>query len=184
MVTAIAAFSNTAVASPVLEELWARPTERLTVQVGVGQLETEFEALSLANTETLNDADDQVDLSGNGLISAPKLNFNLSLNYDLLVMDTGTLSINGNANYQDEQWYSAYHDQYGDGGIRQDAYGLDNGRLDCYANDGSYSVSVWGKNLLDEECHVYALNLQANFGVDEFIAGQPRTYGLDVSVNF
>ncbi len=43
---------------------------------------------------------------------------------------------------------------------------------------------MWGKNLLDKEYHVYALNLQASFGFDEYIAGEPRSYGVEVSWNF
>ncbi|MBD2857772.1 TonB-dependent receptor [Spongiibacter sp. KMU-158] len=186
-VVGISNFLENAGASSIVgveAELWARLTERLTIQMAVGVLETEFEELTLANTETLDDPNDQVDLSGNELISAPKLNFNTSIDYDVLVTNSGTLTANVNANFQDDQWYSAYNDQYGYGGIRQDAYWLYNGRLGWYANDGSYSVSIWGKNLLDEEYHVYALNLQANFGFDEYIAGQPRTYGLEVSYNF
>ena len=59
-----------------------------------------------------------------------------------------------------------------------------NGRLGWYANDGSYSASLWSKNLLDEEYNVYALNLQASFGFDEFIAGEPRSYGIEANINF
>ncbi|WP_372809508.1 TonB-dependent receptor [Litorivivens sp.] len=165
-------------------ELWARATERLTLQMAVGFLETEFSELSLANTETLDDPDDQVDLSGNELISAPAVNASVSADYDILLTDSGYLSVNANASYQGDQWFSAYNDRNGYGEIRQDAYWLINGRLGWYANDGSYSVSLWGKNLTDEEYHVYALNLQANFGFDEYIAGPPRTYGVEVSYNF
>lgn len=165
-------------------ELWLRATERLTFQVGLGYLQTEYSELTLANTETLGDPNDQVDLSGNELISAPKINFNLSVDYDLLVTDSGYLSVNANTSYQDEQWFSAYNDQYGYDEIRQDAYWLLNGRLGWYTNDGSYSISMWGKNLLDKEYHVYALNLQASFGFDEYIAGEPRSYGVEVSWNF
>ncbi|MDX1505146.1 MAG: TonB-dependent receptor [Spongiibacter sp.] len=186
-VVGISNFLENAGASSILgfeAELWARLTERLTVQTTLGYLDTEYSELSLANTETLNDPDDQVDLSGNELISAPKLNLSYSVDYDLLVTDHGYLSANVNASFQDDQWYSAYNDQNGYGEIRQDAYWLYNGRLSWYANDGSYSVSMWGKNLLDEEYHVYALNLQASFGFDEYIAGEPRSYGVEVSMSF
>jgi iron complex outermembrane receptor protein len=165
-------------------ELWARITERLTLQAAVGVLETEYTELTLANTETIANQDDRVDLSGNELISAPKLNVSFSADYDLLITDYGYLSVNANANFQDDQWFSAYNDQYGYENIRQDAYWLYNGRLSWYANDGSYSISVWGKNLLDEEYDSYAINLQAGFGFDQYLAGQPRTYGAEIQFKF
>ncbi|MBU0538984.1 MAG: TonB-dependent receptor [Gammaproteobacteria bacterium] len=165
-------------------ELWARLTERLTLQAAVGILETEYTDLSLANTETIANQDDRVDLSGNELISAPKLNVSFSADYDILITDYGYLSVNANANFQDDQWFSAYNDQYGYENIRQDAYWLYNGRLSWYANDGSYSISIWGKNLLEEEYDSYAINLQAGFGFDQYLAGQPRTYGAEIQFKF
>lgn len=165
-------------------ELWARVTERLTLQAAVGVLETEYTELSLANTQTIADQEDRVDLSGNELISAPKLNVSFSADYDLLITEYGYLSVNANANFQDDQWFSAYNDQFGYENIRQEAYWLYNGRLSWYSNDGSYSVSVWGKNLLDEEYDSYAINLQAGFGFDYYLPGQPRTYGAEVQFKF
>ncbi len=165
-------------------ELWARVTERLTLQAAVGVLETEYTELSLANTQTIADQEDRVDLSGNELISAPKLNVSFSADYDVLITEYGYLSVNANANFQDDQWFSAYNDQFGYENIRQEAYWLYNGRLSWYSNDGNYSVSVWGKNLLDEEYDSYAINLQAGFGFDYYLPGQPRTYGAEVQFKF
>ncbi|WP_084497977.1 TonB-dependent receptor [Spongiibacter marinus] len=165
-------------------ELWARVTERLTLQLGAGYLDTEYTELTLANTETIANEDDTVDLSGNELISAPKFNFSISADYDVLVTQHGYLSVNVNANFQDDQWYSAYNDDYGYGEIRQDAYWLYNGRISWYANDDSYSISVWGKNLADEEYDSYAINLQAGFGFDQYLAGEPRSYGAELMVRF
>ncbi len=186
-VVGISNFLENAGSSSILgleAELWARPTERMTIQMAVGLLETEFSELTLANTETIEQDNDQVDLSGNELISAPKLNFSFSVDYDLIITDSGYLSVNANASYQGDQWFSAYNDQYGYGEIRQDAYWLYNGRLGWYASDGSYSVSLWGKNLLAEEYNVYALNLQASFGYDEYLVGEPRTYGIEAAYHF
>ena len=165
-------------------ELWARVTERLTLQLAVGYLETEYSELTLANTETIADTDDTVDLAGNELISAPKWNYSISADYDLLVLESGYLSLNVNANFQDDQWYSAYNDDNGYGEIGQDAYWLYNARLSWYASDDSYSISLWGKNLADEEYDVYAINLQAGFGFDQYLAGEPRSYGAEVTLRF
>lgn len=165
-------------------ELWARVTERLTLQLGLGYLETEYTELDLANTETIADRDDRVDLSGNELISAPKLNTSVSVDYDLLLTDRGLLTLNLNANFQDDQWFSAYNDDNGYGEIRQDAYWLYNGRLSWFANDESYSIALWVKNLLDEEYDVYGINLQAGFGHDNYMGGKPRTWGAELTLRF
>ena len=140
--------------------------------------------MTLANTETIADTDDTVDLAGNELISAPKWNYSISADYDLLVLESGYLSLNVNANFQDDQWYSAYNDDNGYGEIGQDAYWLYNARLSWYASDDSYSISLWGKNLADEEYDVYAINLQAGFGFDQYLAGEPRSYGAEVTLRF
>jgi iron complex outermembrane receptor protein len=186
-VVGISNFLENAGSSSILgaeAELWARLTERLTIQATAGLLDTEYSELELANTQTLGDPNDRVDLSGNELISAPKLNLSFSIDYDVLITERGYLSVNTNASFQDDQWFSAYNDQYGYSEIRQDAYWLYNGRIGWYANDGSYQISVWGKNLLDQEYHVYALNLQASFGYDEYIAAEPRSFGVELSISF
>lgn len=165
-------------------ELWASVTERLTLQFAVGFLDTEYTELTLANTQTLADADDTVDLSGNELISAPKYNLSFSFDYDLLVTEQGYLSVNGNANYQDDQWYSAYNDDIGYEFTSQEAYWLYNGRIAWHASNDSYSISVWGKNLTNEEYDSYAINLQSGFGYDYYLPGAPRTYGADFTYRF
>ena len=165
------------------ELTWAA-TERLMISAGLGLLETEYTELTLSDTRTLNNPDDTVDLAGNELISAPKVSGNISVDYDLLILDAGYLSLNINANYQSKQWYSAYNEKASYEHIKQDAYALYNGRLSWHGSDGSYSVSLWGKNLSDEEYDGYAINLQAGFGYDYFQQGPPRTYGLEFSYRF
>jgi iron complex outermembrane receptor protein len=165
-------------------ELWYRITEKLTLQIGLGYLETEYTELTLANTETIGDADDRVDLSGNELILAPKLNYSVSVDYDIVTTDTGYLTINGNTNFQDDQWFSAYNEKNGYGEVGQEAYYVVNGRLSWHAADDSFSVSIWGKNLADKEYDVYGINLQAGFGHDSYLGGQPRTYGAEATFRF
>jgi len=162
------------------EFTWAM-TERLIMNLGIGLLETEYTELELSDTRTLNDPDDTVDLSGNELISAPKMSGNISLDYDVLNLDSGYLTANLNANYQSKQWYSAYNEKGSYENIKQDAYAVVNGRVSWRAADESYSVSVWGKNLADKEYDGYAINLQAGFGFDYFQQAPPRTYGVEVT---
>ena len=162
------------------EFTWAM-TERLIVNLGLGLLDTEYTELELSDTRTLNDPDDTVDLAGNELISAPKMSGNISLDYDVLNLDSGYLTANLNANYQSKQWYSAYNEKGSYENIKQDAYAVVNGRVSWRAADESYSVSLWGKNLADKEYDGYAINLQAGFGFDYFQQAPPRTYGVEVT---
>ena len=165
-------------------EMMFAVTESLIVSGGFGYLDTEYTELSLSDTETLNNSGDELDLSGNQLISAPEFSGNISIDWDLLNVDAGYLSLNVNANYQDLQWYSAYNDDGGYENIKQDAYALINSRLTWRGNLKDYSISIWGKNLTQEEYDSYAINLQAGFGYDYFQPGQPMTFGIDVSYGF
>ncbi|WP_299941730.1 TonB-dependent receptor [uncultured Microbulbifer sp.] len=78
-----------------------------------------------------------------------------------------------------------YLDQYdaipGYGGDRQRLHG----RIDWYSDDDTYQVSLWGKNLTDEEY----VSTVGGFGQTELQAPivtieEPRTYGVDVRYNF
>ncbi|MBD2859449.1 TonB-dependent receptor [Spongiibacter sp. KMU-158] len=165
-------------------EVWWAATDDLVVQLGVGIIESEYTELELRNIETLDDNNDTVDLTGNELISAPPLNVSLSFDYDIYKNDYGYLSVNANANFQDDQWFSAYNDAAGHEFIRQDAYWIYNARMSWYANDETWSAAVWVKNLTEEEYDTYAINLQASFGFDYYSQGAPRTWGAEVTYNF
>ncbi|WP_255558497.1 TonB-dependent receptor [Zhongshania aquimaris] len=165
-------------------EIMFAATEKLMLMMGIGYLETEYTELELSDTQTLNNPNDTVDLSGNELISAPKISGNISVDYEVYSGDRGYLSWNVNANYQDKQWYSAYNDIGGYENIKQDAYALVNTRLTWRGVNEDYSVSLWAKNLAQEEYDGYAINLQAGFGFDYFQAGPPRTFGMDATYKF
>jgi iron complex outermembrane recepter protein len=165
-------------------ELMFAVTESLIISGGIGYLDTKYTELYLSDTQTLNDSGDQLDLSGNRLISAPEFSGNISIDWDLFNIDAGYLSLNINANYQDLQWYSAYNDDGGYENIKQDAYALVNSRLTWRGNLEDYSISIWGKNLTQEEYDAYAINLQAGFGYDYYQPGQPMTFGVEVSYGF
>jgi len=163
-------------------EILALLTDNLSLQVGVGLLDTEFTELSLANTAT-PDPFDEVDLSGNELISAPDVNISLALDYELPT-SWGRVNAHLDANYQGDQFYSAYNDFTTFEAIRQDAYWLVNARLSAsFGEESNLTVSAWVKNIAEEEYDVYALNLQP-LGFDFFLTGAPRTYGLEVGYKF
>ncbi len=165
-------------------EVWWAATDKLVLQLGIGVLESEYTDLELRNIETIDDNEATINLTGNELISAPPINISISVDYDLYQNNHGYLSFNANANYQDDQWYSAYNDKAGHEFIRQDAYWIYNGRLSWYASDDSWNAALWVKNLTEEEYDTYAINLQASFGFDYYSQGAPRTWGAELTFNF
>ena len=186
-VVGISVFLENAGASEIMgfeAEIQAGITERLSLQIGMGFLQTEYKELTLAETTTIADNNDSIDLAGNELISAPKVNASISLDYDVLVTEKGYLAANVNTSFQDDQWFSAYNDKAEYEETRQDAYFLTNARLSWFGADNRYTVALWGKNITDKEYDVYAIDIQASFGFTYFLPGAPRTYGLEMSYNF
>lgn len=159
-------------------------SERLFVSTGVGWLDTQYKELMLADTTTLANPDDLVDLAGNDLISAPDVNFNISLDWDVLVTEAGSLSLNLNGSYQSKQWFSAYNDKAEYEASKQDAYHLLNARMSWYSPDERYSVAAFVKNLEDIEYDYYAIDLQASFGYTYFLSGPPRSWGVEAGYRF
>ena len=51
-------------------------------------------------------------------------------------------------------------------------------------SDDRYSVALWSKNIEQNDEPVYALNLSKGYGYDYTTVGEPRLFGLDVTVNF
>jgi len=136
-------------------EVLALLSDNLSLKLGLGLLDTEFTELSLSN----------------------------ALDYDIPT-SWGSLNAHVDANYQGDQFYSAYNDFPTFEEIGQDAYWLVNSRLSAAVGDeGNLTISAWVKNLADEEYDVYAINLQA-LGFDYFLTGAPRTYGLEVGYRF
>jgi iron complex outermembrane receptor protein len=165
-------------------ELWAQATENLTLKASLGWLDTEYTELQLANTIT-SDPADQIDLAGNDLISAPDFNFSFAADYQFNLSGDRALVAHLDANFQDDQWFSAYNDSIGYGQIRQDDYWLVNARLSLiFGVEENYVLSAWAKNLMDEEYDSYAINVQAGFGFDYYLSGRPRTYGLEFNYFF
>jgi iron complex outermembrane receptor protein len=132
--------------------------------------------------------------AGQRFLRTPKHALNLATEYDVPLSGDWNLRFRGDYTYQSEMQYTfakpppAYtgpltnHDlSYGD------AYSLFGARVTLTAPQNRWSISVWGKNLTDEN---YTTNLSDSLaslviGRRAFIRlGPPRTYGIDLSVHF
>lgn len=120
------------------------------------------------------------DLSGNTLPNAPEYTAKIGLTYETDV-GNGQLRIHGEAYYQDEVYFTEWNreDAY------QDSYEQYNANIDYQFGGEAWMVSVWGRNLSDEE--VISNNIITAPLYDSLRVGSmlpPRTYGASLRYNF
>lgn len=161
-------------------ELISRLTENLSVNAGLGYLDTEFEDLTLS--DTVNGG--TLDLSGNELFNAPEVNFNLAVDYVIADNDLGVFRISADTVYTAEQWFSAYNDDLNYGEIKNEGSWLSNAKVSWDSVDDKFSSAVWVKNISDNDEPIYAINLQGGFGYDYYTVGLPRRVGVDFTYRF
>lgn len=119
------------------------------------------------------------DLSGNTLPNAPESTAKLGLTWEGAVAG-GTLTVRGEAYYQDDVYFTEWNrkDAY------QKSYEQFNASMDYSWND-QWLLSVWGRNLSDEE--VMSNNIITAPLYDSLRVGAvlpPRTYGATVTYQF
>ncbi len=81
------------------------------------------------------------------------------------------------ATYQDETLYA-----FGAG--KGDSYTVFNGRLSFSALDERWGVSIWGRNLADEEYFNFWASSLDVLGYVYSHVGAPRTYGVELTYRF
>ena len=120
------------------------------------------------------------DLSGNTLPNAPEYTVKAGVNYEVPVGD-GLLHLRGEAYYQDDIYFTEWNrsDAF------QEGYGLLNARADYAFPGDSWIVSLWARNLSDEEVisnNIITAPLYNSLRVGSMLP--PRTYGASVSYQF
>ena len=161
-------------------EVFAKPTDKLTLQLGFGWLDSEYDKASLFDPATGED----VDLAGNTLLQAPELNLSFAVDYQLMSSGVGDWILHLDTVYVDEQWYTAYNDLVGFDTNSADSYTQTNASLLLEDLEGKYSVSLWVKNIEENDEPVASLSVRDSFGYDYNIAPLPLRYGLDFTYHF
>lgn len=88
-----------------------------------------------------------IDASGNNLNNAPEFKGNVYAQYFRSLGDRGSLSFFGQVSHTGEIFFNAANDQFG----RQDSITLLDAAISWTNAEGSFEVSLYGKNLSDEE---------------------------------
>ena len=80
--------------------------------------------------------------------------------------------------YQDDVFLDSLNDPL----LTSDSFTVTNARVSVYRGD-DLDISLWGKNITDEEYVLQGLN-QLAFGNGYRVYGPPRTYGISLSKQF
>ncbi len=119
------------------------------------------------------------DLTGEQLPNSPELTANVGLEYRDTIAGEGNLEWFGrvNASYRGDTNLSTYQAQK----TEQDAYTLYSARLGLQPASRRWKLTLWGKNLTDED---YAV--MADYGPRGLVLfqGKTRTYGATAQWNF
>jgi iron complex outermembrane receptor protein len=156
-------------------EAHAKITPDLDVQASMGMLNTDYTELYLHFENR----------SGNKLIMAPDFSAMLAVDWRAARLSVGDLHIAVDGNYYTKQYFDALNTER----IAQGDYGIYNARISLLATGGNHlSASLWAKNLGDKQYLSYGLaqrNIEdGGLGFDYTLAGEPRTYGFELTARF
>ncbi len=160
-----------------LETIYAA-TDNLTVNLGVGYMDTKFVEWLTINPDT-GELENQAD--HRDLANTPELTVNLGANYTL-VADIGDFVFTANASYRGETQIF----EIATPGLDEDAYTIVNVGVSYYHSDGNWSASLQARNIFDEQARIAGYNF-ASLGLEEVIVGyynDPATVALTVKYEF
>ena len=154
-------------------EIVAHPTDSLTINAGIGLLDTAYGELVLPGPNNTI-----ISGKGNDLIGAPEVDLSFGFTQAFPV-SYGEYSLSADYNYRSRRYFDITQRDVMSGG----GYGLINGRFAFTARNG-LQVGLWGKNLADEEYVTFKADLSTFGGFIENFYDAPRTYGVDVTYRF
>ena len=121
-----------------------------------------------------------VDLTGNSIPNTPDASVSGLARYDHeLGGGLGSVYLQGSFSYRDDVFFSTENLDF----TGQEAYTLANLRAGYDAENGNWGVAVFGNNIGDT---TYFTNVSNNsdFGFASATLGTPRSYGVELSLNF
>jgi len=124
------------------------------------------------------------DLSGREMPRSPKFTFSGGGTYTIDAGDTGKFDIAGSVSYKSSHNpnRSTYDAVTGAYLYRQKGYALVNASLTWHSTDDMFEVSVYGRNIFDQQYNA-VYDAFSTFGKYRQF-GEPATYGVSVGVNF
>lgn len=151
-------------------DLTARSRDGLTFSLSLGLLDSEYQRYIRG---------DNIDLSGNQLVSAPEWSLKAQVGNSWSTR-RGLLLAHLDYNHRDDIFFTANNNPR----IKSDDFGLLNGRLVFEPSDRRFNVALWAKNLTDKIYFTEIFDLQEFSGNDNLAVGDPLTYGVECTFRF
>ena len=163
-------------------DITALLTEGLTATLAYAYQDADFTDVDAPSNPDI-DEDDFV------FSNSPEHQYTVALNY-FYPFSFGNLDASINYNWVDDRYDTQKAAEAESGEAVIDSYGLWGAYLGLsdiqLGSAGSLTISIWGKNLDDEEYYTSAPSiLQVAFAYDKIVTwGEPRSYGVDLIYNF
>lgn len=158
-------------------ELVWQPNQNWEVRGGLGYLDAEFTKTDRVMTTISNLG--PIPLQGNTPVNSPEWQLNGLLRYSQQVSDNWTLMLMSDFRWVDDRFLEATNQPADTAG----SYSVVNARATLYSANNKWAVSLWGKNIFDEEYLTYINNLPGpGFKIDVY--GEAASYGLEFSYIF
>jgi iron complex outermembrane receptor protein len=162
---------------------WApEALERLEIFVSAAWLKSRY--TDFVNTRVDSLGTGQIttveDFSDNNLINSPEVSFAGYAQYPLLIGRFGTLTPRWDWSYKDDVYFSPDNIE----AVGQKALWLMNFRLGYTTPGEGVEIAGWVRNLTDQTYRVDAFNLARFRNSILYAIGDPRTYGVTLSVRF
>ncbi|TXS91852.1 TonB-dependent receptor [Parahaliea maris] len=154
-------------------ELVLTPSDGWYFSAGLAFLDTELSDVAASR-------DGSATYPSQDMVLSPNLSANWIAKKAWTFGNGGSLDIQVDGNYVDEQEYSAN----ATGVTQGDAYTLWNARLAYYSSNDAWEASVYVRNLTDETYHAYAFDFVSFSGLAAEVFGPPRWYGAQVRYRF
>lgn len=145
-------------------EVWWRPRSGLDLRLSAGWLESK-----IVDPRPGNEA-----LAGNELANSPAWTLGGLVRYEHPVTSSLNAVAQVDFSYKDDYFAAISNAPV----ISIDDYVVANARIGLVAADSRWDVALWGKNILNEEYAVYAVDLASTRRVLQHY-GYPRTYGIE-----
>lgn len=149
-------------------ELGWRPLADLHLDLSGAWLDARFD-------EYIDGAD--IDRSGNRLVGAPRTSLSALARYEPALARGGHLQFIVDASYRDEFYFNSANTAR----FASPSRTLLGARVGYAGPEDRYRVSLWGRNLTDE---LYYSRATSFLAIDAILVGEPRSYGVEVELNF